>query len=70
MNINDFYESSKERKVRRNRDIKTMFQHLVIDEGMRCMDAYEVVGYHFYISACQIRDIITGRNEKCGKPAQ
>ena len=63
MNINDYYESAEQRKARRNRDIKTMFQHLVIDEGMHCMDAYEIVGYHFYLSACEIRRIMAAVNK-------
>ena len=54
-------ESTAERKARRNKDIKTMFQHLTIQQNMPFMQAYEVVGYHFYLSAGQIRDILAGR---------
>ena len=63
MDINDYYESSEERKNRRNRDIKTMFQTLTIKENMRCMDAYEVVGWHFYLSAEIIRRILRTMNK-------
>ena len=54
-------ESTAERKARRNNDIKTMFLHLTIQQNMPFMEAYEVVGYHFYLSAGQIRDILAGR---------
>jgi hypothetical protein len=54
-------ESTAERKARRNKDIKTMFQYLTIQQNMPFMQAYEVVGYHFYLSAGQIRDILAGR---------
>ena len=60
---NMFYllESTAERRARRNNDIKHLFQHLTINEGMSFMDAYEAVGYHFYLSSEQIRQIIAGR---------
>lgn len=67
MNINNYLESSVERRNRRNKDIKELFQQLVIDEAMPCMDAYEVVGYHFYLSAMEIRRIIAMQNKKCAK---
>ena len=54
-------ESTAERRARRNNDIKQLFQHLTINEGMSFMDAYEAVGYHFYLSSEQIRQIIAGR---------
>ena len=54
-------ESTAERKARRNNDIKTMFQYLTIQQNMPFMEAYEVVGYHFYLSAGQIRDILADR---------
>ena len=54
-------ESTAERKARRNKDIKTMFLQLTIQQNMPFMQAYEVVGYHFYLSAGQIRDILAGR---------
>ena len=63
-------ESSEERKARRNKGIKTLFQQLVIEEGMPCMEAYEAVGYQFYLSAVQIRAILSGMNKKWWKPAQ
>ena len=63
-------ESTAERRTRRNNDIKTLFFKLTIEEGFSFMDAYEAVGYHFYLSASQIRDILARRNRKCGKPAQ
>lgn len=59
--INDFYESTAERRARRNKDIKLFFHYLIIDRHMACMDAYEVVGYHFYLSENEIRHIIAGR---------
>ncbi|MBR0065604.1 MAG: hypothetical protein IJQ06_08440 [Paludibacteraceae bacterium] len=54
-------ESTVERRSRRNRDIKALFQHLVVEEGFSFMDAYEAVGYQFYLSAGQIRDILAHR---------
>ena len=48
-------ESTAERRARRNRDIKALFLHLTVEEGFSFMDAYEAVGYHFYLSAEQIR---------------
>ena len=55
-------ESTAERKARRNKDIKTMFQYLTIQQNMPFMQAYEVVGYYFYLSSEQIRQIIAGRS--------
>ena len=63
MNINDYYESSEERRNRRNRNIKAMYQRLVIEEKLPCMDAYEVVGWHFYLSAEIIRRILRTMNK-------
>ena len=63
-------ESTAERRARRNNDIKTLFYKLTIEEGFSFMDAYEAVGYQFYLSAGQIRDILAHRKQKCGKPAQ
>ena len=63
-------ESVEERRARKERDIKTLFQALTIQEGMSFMEAYEAVGFHFYLTAGQIRDILAGRKQKCGKPAQ
>lgn len=56
-----FLESTAERRARRNSDIKTLFQQLTIEEGMSFMEAYEAVGYRFYLSAEQIRQIIARR---------
>ena len=54
-------ESTAERRARRNRDIKALFLHLTVEEGFSFMDAYEAVGYQFYLSAEQIRQIIARR---------
>jgi hypothetical protein len=56
-------ESTAERKARRNKDIKTMFQHLTIQDNMPFMEAYEVVGYHFHESADHIRRILRTINK-------
>ena len=63
-------ESTAERKARRNKDIKTMFQQLTIQQNMPFMEAYEVVGYHFYESATTIRRILATLNKKCSNWAQ
>ena len=62
--IQDFLESTAERRARSNQDIKTMFEYLTINRHMSFMAAYEVVGYHFYLSAEQIRQTIAGRCQK------
>ena len=69
---NTYYEleSTAERRARRDRDIKQMFMYFTINEHMPFMEAYEAVGYHFYLSQGQIRDILARRKQKCGKPAQ
>ena len=54
-------ESTAERRARRNRDIKALFLHLTAEEGFSFMDAYEAVGYQFYLSAEQTRQIIARR---------
>jgi len=54
-------ESTAERRARRNNDIKQLFYQLTIEENMSFMQAYEAVGYVFYLSAEQIRQIIAGR---------
>ena len=54
-------ESTSERRARRERDIKTRFQYLTIQENMPFMEAYEAIGYEFYLSAGQIRDILAHR---------
>ena len=59
-------ESTAERRARRNNDIKHLFQHLTIDEGMSFMEAYEAVGYVFYEQADAIRKILAAIN-KSGK---
>ena len=56
-------ESTVERRSRRNRDIKALFQHLVVEEGFSFMDAYEIVGYEFYESADNIRKILRTINK-------
>ena len=56
-------ESTAERKARRNKDIKTMFQYLTIQQNMPFMQAYEIVGYHFYESADHIRRILRTINK-------
>ena len=56
-------ESTAERRTRRNDDIKTLFQQLTIKEGMSFMDAYEAVGYAFYLSAAEIRRILAAKNK-------
>lgn len=64
--MNYQHESAAERKEREKRDIKDMFQHLVINEKMSCMEAYEAVGYRFYKQADAIRKILSSMN-KSGK---
>ena len=54
-------ESVQERRARREKDIKTLFQKLTIEENIPFMQAYEIVGYYFYLSAGQVRDILAGR---------
>ena len=65
-----YLESTAERRARRDNDIKALFQQLTIQENLPFMEAYEAVGYQFYLSAGQIRDILAHRKQKCGKPAQ
>jgi len=62
--VSECLESTAERRARRNRDIKALFQQLTVEEGFSFMDAYEVVGYRFYLSAEQIRQIIARRCQK------
>lgn len=64
--MNYQYESAAERREREKQDIKNLFQHLVIDEKMSCMEAYEAVGYRFYKQADAIRRIL-GEMNKTGK---
>ena len=56
-------ESTAERRERRNRDIKALFQQLVVEEDFSCMEAYEAVGYRFYKSADQIRRILHAKSK-------
>ena len=65
-----FYEleSAQERRARRERDIKTLFFKLTTEENMPFMEAYEAVGYYFYLSADEIRRIMRTIN-KSGKNA-
>lgn len=51
-------ESTAERRARRNNDIKTLFQSLTIEEDLPFMEAYEAVGYPFYISADHVQKIL------------
>lgn len=60
------HESTAERREREKQDIKALFQQLVINENMSCMDAYEAVGYRFYKQADAIRRIL-GQMSKSGK---
>jgi hypothetical protein len=67
-NFYELLESTQERRARKKRDIKTFFQHLVVDRRMPLMEAYEAVGYQFYESAERIRKILhtmnkSGQNE-------
>ena len=55
-------ESTAERRARRNNDIKHLFYQLTIQENLSFMEAYEAVGYVFYLSSEQIRQIIAGRS--------
>ncbi|MBQ2067859.1 MAG: hypothetical protein IJV61_02650 [Paludibacteraceae bacterium] len=63
-------ESTAERRARRDNNIKQLFYQLTIEENMSFMQAYEAVGYVFYLSGGQIRDILAQRKQKCGKSAQ
>jgi hypothetical protein len=56
-------ESTAERRARRNADIRHLFQQLTISEGMSFMEAYEAVGYAFYLSAAEIRRILATMNK-------
>ena len=56
-------ESAEERRARRENDIKTMFQQLTIAEGLPFMEAYEAVGYHFYISSDHVQKILRQINK-------
>ena len=51
-------ESVAERRARKERDIKALFQYLTLQEGMPFMEAYEAVGYQFYEQADAIRRIL------------
>ena len=62
------YEEQAQRHARKIADIKTMFYRRMAEEGkkrrderMKTMDIYEEVGYAFYLSATEIREIIAGR---------
>ena len=55
-------ESTAERRARRNNDIKTLSQSLTIEEDLPFMEAYEAVGYQFYLSAAEIRRILATMN--------
>lgn len=63
-------EDSAERRERRDRAIKALFQQLVINENMPVMEAYEAVGYVFYLSERQVRKIIMSLNKKWNRRPQ
>ena len=44
-----------------------MFYQLTRHGNMPNMVAYELVGYHFYLSAMEIRRIIASLDKKCSK---
>ena len=56
-------ESTAERRTRRDNDIKTLFQQLTIRENMSFMEAYEAVGYVFYLSADHVQKILRTINK-------
>jgi len=56
-------ESTAERRMRRNNDIKKLFQQLTIEENMSFMEAYEAVGYDFYLSADHVQKILRSINK-------
>ena len=56
-------ESTAERRTRRNNDIKHLFQQLTIEEHLSFMEAYEAVGYVFYLSAAEIRRILATKSK-------
>ena len=51
-------ESTTERRTRRDNDIKTLFHQLTIRENLSFMEAYEAVGYVFYLSADHVQKIL------------
>ena len=55
-------ESPAERRARKNKDIKILFQQLTIEESLPFMEAYEAVGYVFYEQADTIRKILASMN--------
>ena len=56
-------ECTAERRTRRNNDIKHLFQQLTIEENLSFMEAYEAVGYVFYLSAAEIRRILATKSK-------
>ena len=54
------YEIQAQRRARKVADIKEMFYRLT-QQGVPNMEAYERVGWHFYLSETEIRHIIAGR---------
>ena len=61
-------EDQAERRLRKVNDIKAMFWKRLAEENKKPqkerlgrMDIYEEVGYLFYMSATEIREIIAGR---------
>lgn len=53
-------EDQAQRRARKVHDIKQMFYQLT-RQGVPNMEAYEQVGYCFYLSEAEIRHIIAGR---------
>ena len=56
-------ESTTERRTRRDNDIKTLFHQLTIRENLSFMEAYEAVGYVFYLSADHVQKILRTINK-------
>ena len=62
------YEDQAERRLRKVDDIKAMFwkrsaeeEKKPKEERMSLMEIYDEVGYAFYLSPTEIREIIAGR---------
>lgn len=61
-------ELQAQRRARKIADIKAMYYRRLAEEDkkpkeeqMKTMDLYDEVGYAFYVSGKEIRDIIAGR---------
>ncbi|MBR6492778.1 MAG: hypothetical protein IKT13_02475 [Paludibacteraceae bacterium] len=62
------YEDQAQRRARKVADIKGKFYQRMAeenakpkDERMKIMDLYDEIGYAFYMSGTEIREIIAGR---------